>query len=135
MSQQVICPFSKPIIGGWSQCEFANLEERCSGKMGCKKGAEHLEQCHHLVDLLKEKSRFVLGLSDTQSDLTHAELMKIRCGGLGGMQRLLGFEDPVADIPWVIEQAIKKYTVLEDFPFSEIMPDITAFSHRKKKSN
>lgn len=135
MSQQVICPFSKPIIGGWCQCEFANLEERCSGKMGCKKGTENLQQCYHLVDLLKEKSRFVLGLSDAQTELTHAQLMKIRCGGLRGMQRVLGFDDPVADIPWVLEQSIRKYASLEEFPYSEIMPDITGFSHRQRKGH
>lgn len=133
MSDSLICPFSKPIIGGWCQCEHANLAERCSGKMGCKKGAENLQQCQQMVDLLKVKSRFVLGLGDEKTELTHAQLMKIRCGGMRGMQRVLGFDDPVADIPWIIEQANRRYTSLAEFPFSEIMPDIKAFNHRKKR--
>jgi len=133
MSDLQICPFSKPIIGGWCQCEHANLAERCSGKMGCKKGTENLQQCYQLVDLLKLKSRFVLGLDDQNRQLTHAQAMKIRCGGIRGMQRVLGFDDSVADIPWVIERTKACYTSLSNFPFSDIMPDIKAFNHRLKR--
>jgi len=61
--KDTLCPFSKPIIGNWCQCKLANLEERCAGKMICKQSDEHLATCHELVNIFKEKSRFVLALA------------------------------------------------------------------------
>ncbi len=131
--KKTLCPFSKPIIGGWCQCAHANLDERCAGKMTCLKADEYISGCYELVNIFKEKSRFVLSLTDTEEELTHQQLMKIRCGGLLGMQRLL-VED-IQDKPDVLDmqnQAIDAYGDIKNFPFSEIVRDIKDFSHRKK---
>ncbi len=131
--KKTLCPFSKPIIGGWCQCPHANLDERCAGKMTCLKADDYITGCYSLVDTFREKSRFVLGISNSSEELTHLQLMKIRCGGLLGMQRLLT-EGPQT-CPNVIEIQQKARDVYGDigaFPFSEIVRDIKDFSHRKK---
>ncbi|MGD8526713.1 MAG: hypothetical protein PVJ63_10720 [Thioalkalispiraceae bacterium] len=131
--EPALCPFSKPIIGQWCQCEHARLSDRCAGKMLCRRKDELLPSCQALVELLKQNSRFVIGITDEGMELTHAQTMKIRCGGLQGMQRLLqpGSGEPpkVRDIIAVTE---KNYESLENFPFSDIIPDIQVFTHRKK---
>lgn len=132
--KNTLCPFSKPIIGNWCRCELANLEERCAGKMTCKKSDQHLAGCRNLVDIFKEKSRFVLGLSSQEDELTHQQLMKIRCGGLQGMHRVLQGDNRIPDVLETLELARKRYNNLEDFPFSEIVKDIQDFTHRKKKN-
>lgn len=132
MSTKVICPFSKPIIANWCQCRYANLAERCSGKMSCQCAAKCLHSCQTLVELLKQKSRFVFAVSSHNEALTHAQMMKIRCGGLIGMQRVLSFGDDVPDVWKIIEQIESRYNNLADFPYSEIMPDIKVFKHRAK---
>ena len=132
--KNTLCPFSKPIIGNWCQCTLANLEERCAGKMTCKQSDKYLAGCRNLVELFKEKSRFVLGISSQEDELTHQQLMKIRCGGLQGMHRVLKVEKPIPDVLETLELARKRYNNLQDFPFSEIVKDIQDFTHRKKKN-
>lgn len=134
MTNKVLCPFSKPIIGNWCQCEYANLEERCSGKMSCIRAADLLPVCQNLVSVLKKNSCFVLGISDSDIELTHAQLMKIRCGGLLGMRRVLKAGEHLPDVVDIINQTELQFGSLTDFPFSEIMPDIKAFSHRVKRA-
>ena len=133
--KKTLCPFSKPIIGNWCQCQYANLDERCAGKMTCLKSEEYLAGCYELVELFKEKSHFVLGITQHDDALTHMQLMKIRCGGLIGMQRVL--TNNTATPPDVLEtmsEAEQRYGSVTEFPFSEIVRDIKEFSHRKKKS-
>lgn len=102
--------------------------------MTCKQSDVYLAGCRNLVDIFKEKSRFVLGLSSQENELTHQQLMKIRCGGLQGMHRVLEGENQIPDVLETLELARKHYNKLEDFPFSEIVKDIQDFTHRKKKN-
>ncbi|MBD3669994.1 MAG: hypothetical protein HUJ29_04400 [Gammaproteobacteria bacterium] len=130
-----LCPFSKPIIGKWCDCPHAVLAERCSGKMTCSLEESQRERCASLVELFKERARFVLALGNDNTELTHAQSMKIRCGGLLGMQRLL--QPDAARPPRVLEviaEAESRYGELSGFPFSEIVPDIQAFSHRARRN-
>ena len=127
-----LCPFSKPIIGGWCHCEHASLAERCSGKMSCTQADQQRPDCLHLVDVFRERARFVLGLRDGSDQLTHAQLMKIRCGGLLGMQRLLQPQQQGAPSVIDMKQAARqRFGSLDDFPYSDIVSDMQAFSHRK----
>ena len=70
--KKTLCPFSKPIIGGWCQCQYANLDERCAGKMSCLQADQYIAGCYDLVDIFKEQSRFILGLGANENELTHA---------------------------------------------------------------
>ena len=130
--KKTLCPFSKPIIGNWCQCQYANLDERCAGKMTCLKSETYLAYCYELVDLFKEKSHFVLGITQHEDELTHMQLMKIRCGGLIGMQRVLTGNTDVPDVLETMRLAGQRYGSVTEFPFSEIVRDIKEFSHRKK---
>ena len=103
--------------------------------MTCLKEDEYIADCYKLVDTFKEKSRFVLGISQTD-ELTHMQLMKIRCGGLLGMQRVLcKQESDIPDVLKIMQLAANQYGDISEFPFNEIVRDIQAFSHRKKKGN
>jgi len=133
MTDELLCPFSKPIIGDYCRCPHAVLAERCSGKMVCSRDDELRASCDELVDLFRQKAHFVLSISSIDSELTHAQSMKIRCGGLLGMQRVMGLVS--GDVPMIREMmntAEKEYGSVAEFPFSEIMPDIQNFNHRRK---
>lgn len=133
--KKTLCPFSKPIIGNWCKCQYANLDERCAGKMTCLKSGQYLAGCYDLVYVLKEQSRFILGISQPEQELTHMQLMKIRCGGLIGMQRVIsGQLDSPPDVLNVMHQAEIMYGDVLAFPFNEVVRDIKEFSHRKKRS-
>ena len=127
-----LCPFSKPVLGKWCSCPYAKLADRCSGKMSCTRVDDLKASCHVLDDAFKINTRFILGMIDEEEELTHAQLMKIRCGGLIGMQRVLGFdpEQPV-NVREVIDKTISNYGEIENFPYNEIVQDIKNFKHRK----
>ena len=127
------CPFSKPLSGDWCTCPYAILVEQRAGKMVCGREQEFLASCAELSETFKAKSRFVLGVSD-DAELTHAQLMKVRIGGLLGMQRVLtGSTDMLPAVRDVIDGVEARYGSVDDFPFDEIVRDIRAFSHREKK--
>ncbi|TNF37146.1 MAG: hypothetical protein EP315_03075 [Gammaproteobacteria bacterium] len=126
-----LCPFSKAIIGQWCRCSYATLAERCAGKMICSHSEQHRANCHELVQQLKNNSRFILGLSNIDSDISHMQSMKIKCGGLLGMQRLLAPETDKPAIDELISKAQQQYGDLAQFPYADIVRDITCFSHRR----
>ena len=126
-----LCPFSKPILGKWCQCRHAVLTERCSGKMSCKRMDEYHRSCSELDDTIKLNTRFILGVKNNDAVLTHADLMKIRCGSFIGMKRVLALEEnqPI-DIRNIMTEIINKFGAIEQFPFKEIVQDIKQFKHR-----
>jgi len=127
-----LCPFSKPILGKWCHCPHAKLADRCSGKMTCLRQDDLQSSCVELVEAFKQNTRFILGLKNDQAELTHAQLMKIRCGGLLGMQRIYNFDiNQSVDIRHIIDNTINQYGKLADFPFDTIVKDIKDFHHRK----
>lgn len=127
-----LCPFSKPIIGKWCHCQYARLSDRCAGKMRCHHPDNHLDNCHQLVAQLENNTRFILGVSNNDNPLTHQQYMKIKCGGMKGMQQVLklGSEEPPS-VTVISTQIIKQYGSLADFPYGKIVRDIANFSHRK----
>lgn len=65
-------------------------------------------------------------------ELTHAQFMKIRCGGLLGMQRVLKLDiEKKVVVRDVIDSAERKYGSLDSFPYNEIVQDIKRFKLRK----
>ena len=131
-NDEKLCPFSKPVIGKWCRCEYARLFDRCAGKMHCRHPGDHLDICHQLVIQLENNTRFILGVSNKDSLLTHQQYMKIKCGGMEGMQRVLnpGSEE-LPSVTDISAHIIKKYGSLSHFPYGEIVRDISNFSHRK----
>lgn len=127
-----LCPFSKPIIGKWCHCQYARLSDRCAGKMHCHHPDNHLDKCHQLVAQLENNTRFILGISNKDTVLTHQQYMKIKCGGIQGMQRALqAHSEEIPCVTDILTRVIKQYGSLSAFPFGEIVRDIYNFSHRK----
>lgn len=130
--EKTLCPFSKPIIGNWCQCQHARLMDRCSGKMVCTRADDLKIKCLELDSAFKTKMRFLLGITGEQGELTHAQLMKIRCGGFMGMQKVFKLETPQPpDVRVLIERTLKDFQSIEDFPYNEIVQEIKNFKHRK----
>ena len=126
-----LCPFSKPIIGKWCACPHAEVAELCSGKLVCTRDEDLKDSCIELDNQFRVNTRFILGTKSDEEKLTHAKLMKIRCGSLLGMQRVLEMDiNKAVDIRGVIDKTIEIYGSLSSFPYSEIVQDIKQFKHR-----
>jgi hypothetical protein len=102
--------------------------------MACNREAKFHISCYNLDATLKEYSGFILGINTHETELTHAQSMKIRCGGILGMQRVLkiGNDSPPV-IPDVIRASNNLFHNICDFPYNEIVQDIKTFTHRKNR--
>lgn len=125
------CPFGKAILTRCCACSLAGkraIAEREA--VICTSPTAH-EQCERLYDLLYDNSQFALKRIHPDAPLTHAQNMKIQCGGLHGLQLLQDGSELVADVAalvWAVQQA---FGDLEKLPFSTIIQSVSAFQARK----
>lgn len=129
------CVFEKSINSRICNCgksQRFNLADRegvaCHSKAG-------LARCDKLIALLHSNARFTLQRLDVEQ-LGHAQEIKIQNGGLLGLQSQLNIEaeNSVADIDAMIVRAEKEYSSIENFPYSNIMQVISAYSIRPKRA-
>jgi len=108
--------------------------EACTGKMACNRESQYHMSCSNLVNTLKESASFILGINKHNTELTHSQSMKVRCGGILGMQRVMGIDvDHPPVIPDILSACEHQYNTIDDFPFNEIVQDIKTFNHRKRR--
>lgn len=131
------CVFEKAILTRRYNCEKAvhiNIAEREA--TGCNDPAAQ-QQCHKLLELLRNKAAFSLKMTRVHSSLPHAKEIKIQCGGLNGLQQSLANTNSVSasteNIVGLIQDATRNFQMLDKFPFQEIIKSITAYEGRKRK--
>lgn len=126
------CPFEKALLAGCGSCALAqrrNIAEREA--VACVDGVAR-EACAALLGLLRRKASFTLHLAHPQESLTHAQEMKVQCGGLAGLQRTLGGAGAVGDIGALVQTAGRSGNGLEGLPWPEIMQSVAAWQARRR---
>jgi hypothetical protein len=128
------CPFEKPMLSGQCGCENATRElvaERMT--VGCRSPIAH-HNCQLLFEMLKERSRFALKVTDTWQDLPFGKQMRVMVGGLTGLQRVL-HADAAAhpdNVHALVCEAQERFGSLESLPFDEIVRSVTAFQPKRR---
>ncbi len=133
------CAFEKALLARCAQCGFAqrmNIGEREA--VGCKDAARQ-QSCLALRVLLQQNAAFALKLTHTNEALPHAKEMKIQCGGLKGLLRVLSdnADDAdaagVNDVSALVRRALDRYVSLDKLPYSTIMQAVAAFEIRRRR--
>lgn len=126
------CPFDKAILAGCCACELAEkhyVAERetvvCTEDSACL-------SCLKLHGLLRHNSAFALRQIHDEAPITHAQEMKLQCGGLLGLQQALDGADTVADVAGLVAAAQQKFGSLENFPYAQIVQSVASFKLRKR---
>jgi hypothetical protein len=125
------CPFGKAILACCCACSLsrrAAIAEREA--VICTRAAAR-EQCCKLYGLLRHNSVFALRLIHASDPLTHANNMKVQCGGLHGLQLALDATDEIGDVATLVETAREEFGSLEELPFSQVIQSVAAFRVRK----
>lgn len=111
------------------------------------------ELCQQLICAIREKCNFALHTTGTGSrPLAHAKEIKVQCGGLSGLERLVNANQKdgqsllqmpdeketsslpnVQDISQTIKMTLQQYLSVEQLPWPQIVQAVTQFSGRKKK--
>jgi hypothetical protein len=88
--------------------------------------------CGELSGLLREKSSFALKLTEAARILPHAMIMKIQCGGLGGLRDVLDPAAPAPDVHRLVRRAQAEYGALDALPFSRIIQGVSHWQGRRR---
>lgn len=123
------CVFQGALLARQAECALAlrcSLAER--EELACGQAAAHLN-CETLERLFLERATFPLHLHP-HAPLTHATVMKLQCGGLQGLQRVLQAER--ADVHRLVGQAQAEHGSLTALPWDGIVPHIVAWQPRRR---
>lgn len=88
------------------------------------------QDCVALVAELKKNARFALQLNVPNGLLTHGQEMKLKCGGLQGLQ-----EQPCSgqsnDVHELLTCAIAEFGNIEQLPYTELVKAISRYKLRR----
>ena len=131
-SDTLSCVFEKALLAACCSCSLVEkhyLAERES--LVCTDESAR-ELCLSLHQLLRQNAMFALKHIHESEPFTHAEEMKVQCGGLTGLQLTVDETDSVVDVAGLVETATSKFGSLEKFSYSLIVQSITAYHIRKR---
>lgn len=126
------CPFEKALLSGCGTCTLAqrrNIAEREA--VACRDGTAR-NACAALLGLLRRNAAFALHLPHPDERLTHAQEMKVQCGGLAGLQRTLAGAEEVGDIHTLVQAACHSPGGLAGLPYSAIIQSVAAYQTRRR---
>lgn len=151
MTQQT-CAFEMALLAGACACRLAarrNIAEREA--VACSAPPARRE-CAALRELLRQKSAFALKLTQVQEPLPHALQMKVECGGLRGLRRVLAADGaaaaaqgqaspsagaqedgPVNDVHDLVRSCAEKFGGLANLPYSVIVQSVVAHQNRRRR--
>ena len=125
-----LCPFERVILSTEFSCTESHKYFYAEKEgISCKNPPARIN-CKLLIEFLKQNSKFALRLPvPSGGKLTHGQEMKIKCGGLQGLQVVIG---PEANIHSLVNDAIGQFKDLNTLPWDRIMPSVQAYRVRQK---
>ena len=126
------CPFERAVQTVHFECSQSQKTF-----IGEKEGIictnpEARRQCVELVGELKRNARFALKLAKGNPVLTHGQEMKLKCGGLQGLQQLLSAPASNNDISKIIQSALDAFNTINELPFPRIMRVVSEYRLRRQ---
>jgi len=125
------CVFHAALLARHAVCELVqrrSLAERET--LACPSAPAHLN-CETLERLFLERATFPLKLHPG-APLTHATVMRLHCGGIRGLQEVLGAGQP--DVHRLVGQAQQEHDSLTDLPWPRIVAQIVAWQPRRRST-
>ncbi|WP_069471550.1 hypothetical protein [Candidatus Marithrix sp. Canyon 246] len=131
---QCPCPFEKAILSSRCGCEkFQRLNIAEREAAACVSVSAQ-KQCVELLEQLYQNARFALQQSDINSPLAHAQMMKLQCGGLQGLQSILKQTGNINNINGLVKYIFTNFDDLNKIPYQEVVQFISHYQVRKKRS-
>ena len=124
------CIFAKALLARALECELSRrvaLAEREA--VGCASAVARTH-CATLANLIRERARFALALPAPDKPISHAQQMKLECGGLSGLARELGRADP--DVHRLVQAAQLRWGSLVDIPWAGIVRSVARWQGRRR---
>lgn len=125
------CVFARALLARTAVCERA--ERRTVGERESIECSSPVAQtnCGTLSALLHERARFALRLPAPGHPIVHAQVLKLQCGGLVGLQQVL--DAPQADVHRMVGQAHAHYGSLTELPWDAIVQTIRQWQSQRPR--
>lgn len=129
------CVFEKAInsrICNCSQSVRFNLADREG--VSCKSNPAQ-QICTDILQSMRENARFVIQQKSIDGQLPHNAEIRIQNGTVKGFVKILNQDNlDVNDIHNVFQLALNRYKDINDFPYSELMKEISAYQVRRSRN-
>lgn len=125
------CVFSRALLARTAACECAqrrSLGEREVLECGVPVARTN---CVLLMDLLRERARFALRLPVGATPLVHAQVLRLQCGGVEGLQRALGAGH--RDVHGLVALAQARHGSLTEIPWDTVVQALRDWAPRRRR--
>jgi len=127
------CSFERSILTRCVACRLAYRHNVAEREIVACKDAASRDRCIALHDTLRRSFMFALHRREGDGPLTHAQEMRVQCGGLTGLQFVLDGAAEVGDVCDLVARSVQAYSDIDGFPYSQIVHWATA--NYKYRSN
>lgn len=124
------CPFEKALLAGCGSCAQAQRRHIAEREAVACREADARASCTVLLGLLRRNAAFALHLAHPEERPTHAREMKVQCGGVAGLRRVLADESD--DIGALVQTACRAEAGPKNLPWSTIMQSVAAWQPRRR---
>jgi len=142
----VRCVFEKALTSNQARCRFSRhfcLADREG--YSCNDAGLSIK-CRKFLEILREKSTFVLKVHEINGPLPHNMEIRVQVGGITGLAKLVERQEDkqtdrqlrqavVEDIYGLIEITTEKIGPLETLPYSEIIQSVVRFKGRRRRQH
>lgn len=115
------CTFEKSLLNRCVACERSDRVQIAEREAVTCQDATSLSRCTELHDYLRHGFAFALGKVRDDTVLSHAQEMRVQCGGLKGLQYVLNDSGEVDNVDALLESAVQKWGELAEIPYSEVV--------------
>ncbi|MDO8989630.1 MAG: hypothetical protein Q7U91_08325 [Sideroxyarcus sp.] len=115
------CTFEKAVLSGCVACLRVQRVQIAEREAVTCRSASCLSRCTALHELLRHNFSFALGLTHDNPVLPHAKEMRVQCGGLMGIQKILNDSTDVDNVDALLDSVLQQWGDLADIPYSEVV--------------
>lgn len=124
------CVFSHALLARAAVCELSQRQALAERDVLVCTSPVARTNCGTLAALLHERARFALRLPPPGRPLIHAQVLRLHCGGLAGLQASLGEARP--DVHRMVGQAQDRHGSLTELPWPRLVATIVAWRPRQR---
>ena len=115
------CTFGKSVLTRCVGCERADRVQIAEREVVTCRNAASLARCTELHGHLRHSFTFALGKVHDDDVLSHAQEMRVQCGGLKGLQYVLSDNAEVDNADALLENAVRMWGDLAEIPYSQVV--------------
>lgn len=115
------CVFEKAVLSACVSCGRAERIQIAEREAVTCLNEASLARCSELHTRLRHGFAFALGAVRNEVTLSHAQEMRVQCGGLRGLQDVLKGNIEVEDVDALLENCMRQFGALADIPYSRVV--------------